>query len=342
MQKELFAKTYGFLKQSIKEGMGKGLSEVKFGTAQYEMTKQLTVNVGVFSAFKNHIYGEQLVATLKDEEGDYVNFAKFWERAQAIEGDYQINWLQTEYNTAVRSARMASQWADIVSTKYLYPNLEYIISRATNRREDHEEFLVGTILPIDHPFWDKYYPPNGWGCLCSVRKTDKPIKPPVEEPALPPEFAHNPGKSGMIWDVKETGYGRRMKEDTRERVLDQANKRLVEYERDEFIKSHKGIVKYNIPGLGQAVLGSKSYTKNLVHKDTIFDKLKVYENLNQRIIDSAEVSQFKPVEKKAVKGYYFVTIKIGDQLVQLDVEMGKNKQLTIYSIKILYDKKQPD
>lgn len=34
-------------------------------------------------------------------------------------------------------------------------------------RPEHER-LNGLTLPADHPFWKRYYPPNGWGCQCYV------------------------------------------------------------------------------------------------------------------------------------------------------------------------------
>ena len=36
-------------------------------------------------------------------------------------------------------------------------------------RETHRR-LDGVTLPATDPFWDKYYPPNGWGCRCQVTK----------------------------------------------------------------------------------------------------------------------------------------------------------------------------
>ena len=32
-------------------------------------------------------------------------------------------------------------------------------------RPEHLE-LDGLVLPLDHPFWDEFSPPNGWGCSC--------------------------------------------------------------------------------------------------------------------------------------------------------------------------------
>lgn len=36
-----------------------------------------------------------------------------------------------------------------------------------NPRPEHKK-LNGLTLPANHPFWQRYYPPNGWGCQCYV------------------------------------------------------------------------------------------------------------------------------------------------------------------------------
>ncbi|SNT07498.1 phage minor head protein [Pseudomonas segetis] len=36
-----------------------------------------------------------------------------------------------------------------------------------NPRPEHQK-LDGLTLPAKHPFWKRYYPPNGWGCQCYV------------------------------------------------------------------------------------------------------------------------------------------------------------------------------
>lgn len=48
---------------------------------------------------------------------------------------------------------------------------EYELGDSLVHREEHE-ILEGTILPKDDPFWDEWYPPNGWGCNCNARPID--------------------------------------------------------------------------------------------------------------------------------------------------------------------------
>ena len=32
---------------------------------------------------------------------------------------------------------------------------------------------AGTLLPVDDPWWQTHYPPNGWGCKCWVRQVSR-------------------------------------------------------------------------------------------------------------------------------------------------------------------------
>lgn len=104
---------------------------------------------------------------------------------------------------AVRSARMAEKWKGFERTKRLYPNLEFIESTAVNKRPEHLQW-VGTVLPIDHPWWNTHTPPVGWGCECSIRVTDKPVTTaPGYEEEVNPVFANNPGKTAEFINMKE-------------------------------------------------------------------------------------------------------------------------------------------
>lgn len=69
----------------------------------------------------------------------------------------------------MRAARAAAQWQRAQATKDVLPFILYVETTADDPREEHLDW-VGTILPVDHPFWHTHWPPNGWGCKCSVRQ----------------------------------------------------------------------------------------------------------------------------------------------------------------------------
>ena len=177
----------------------------EFGKADPEFIDQFRTNTAVFAAFKSHAQQNDIVAQLVNSDGNIKSYYDFKKAVlgTSIKKDYNQNWLKTEYNMAVRSARMAEKWKRFERVKHLYPNLEFLESTATNKREEHLEW-AGTILPIDHPWWNTHTPPVGWGCECSIRNTDKPVTtaPGWDSPVIP-VFANNPGKTAEFINLKE-------------------------------------------------------------------------------------------------------------------------------------------
>ena len=72
------------------------------------------------------------------------------------------------YDTNMRSARMAGRWEQIQRVKERRPYLQYLTAGDTRVRPEHE-LWDQTILLSDDPWWNTHYPPNGWGCRCTVR-----------------------------------------------------------------------------------------------------------------------------------------------------------------------------
>jgi len=77
--------------------------------------------------------------------------------------------LENIFWSNVRTARAAGQWERIQRTKVGLPYLLYVRTASANPREQHLAF-VGIMLLVDDPFWSTHFPPNGWGCKCSVRQ----------------------------------------------------------------------------------------------------------------------------------------------------------------------------
>ena len=82
--------------------------------------------------------------------------------------------LRTIYNANMRSARAAGQWERAQRTKRMLPYFEYRLGPSKQHRPHHEAWArAPTILPVDDPFWDTHYPPNGWGCKCWLRQISR-------------------------------------------------------------------------------------------------------------------------------------------------------------------------
>ena len=73
------------------------------------------------------------------------------------------------FNTNMRTARMAAKWQTIQANKDIAPYLEYDAVNDNKTRPLHRSW-DGIVLPVDADFWSVYYPPNGWGCRCTVRQ----------------------------------------------------------------------------------------------------------------------------------------------------------------------------
>lgn len=77
--------------------------------------------------------------------------------------------LRTIYQSNIRSARAAGQWARVQRTKRALPFLLYQTGASERHRPEHLA-KRGMVLPVDDPFWLQWMPPNGWGCKCWVRQ----------------------------------------------------------------------------------------------------------------------------------------------------------------------------
>lgn len=71
------------------------------------------------------------------------------------------------YSTNMRTANMAGRWKQIQRTKNSRPYLVYMTVGDSRVRDEHRNWH-NTVLPVDHPWWDTHFPPNGWGCRCYV------------------------------------------------------------------------------------------------------------------------------------------------------------------------------
>lgn len=98
---------------------------------------------------------------------------------------------------------MAARWESFEEDGDRY-NLQYRTQRDTHVRPEHAA-LDRVTLPMSAPFWQEFYPPNGWNCRCTVvqvRKAKYPETPHDEAMILGEEatgrdtkgiFHFNPG-----------------------------------------------------------------------------------------------------------------------------------------------------
>ncbi len=208
----MFEASFKNLVGAIETGYGK----VAFDRPDFVFTRKLQDSAKYFAARKTILQTIQLTSLVIDEEkGTSRSFREFKKLAKGIVGNYNQDWLKTEYNTALASARSARDWQDYVENQDLYPNLEYLRTVSPNPRPEHLVY-VGTIRPINDLFWHTHYPPISWGCSCSVKSTDsEPTQVPQDidtTDPVSPALQNNPAQTGQLFNVMASSYGEKTAE----------------------------------------------------------------------------------------------------------------------------------
>lgn len=86
-----------------------------------------------------------------------------------LEGKQLMPWrLNTIYQTNMQSAYMAGRYQRMMDNAQSRPYWEYDAVMDNRTRPAHAA-MNGRVFRCDDPFWDTFFPPNGYNCRCSVR-----------------------------------------------------------------------------------------------------------------------------------------------------------------------------
>ena len=135
----------------------------------------------IFSGIKTFHELNEAFPSLIDENGNRKPFEQFLNDVRSVDSTYNENYLRAEYNFCQQSANMASKWEQFMEDGDHY-NLQYRTAGDDHVRPAHAA-LDRITLPPSHPFWQRYFPPNGWNCRCTVvqvRKSKYPETPDSE------------------------------------------------------------------------------------------------------------------------------------------------------------------
>lgn len=204
----LIEETASFLSKGIERGLGES-------SPSEAMVNSLRKSVGVFSGFKTFHEMKEAAGMLLDESGNIKPFEQYYKDVQTLNDTYNKFYLKTEYDFTVASSEMAARWEeqrDDGGGRYL---LQYRTVGDNKVRKEHRA-LEGITLPSSDPFWDSYYPPNGWRCRCTVTKvraakypaTDSKEAMTAGEKATEGKYAEmfrfNPGKQRAAYPAYNT------------------------------------------------------------------------------------------------------------------------------------------
>lgn len=224
LPEDLYYVTGEKLHTGVKDGLG---VKFRFDLKSEELAAELKTNVYMFSAAKTFQQTLEMSDALVDGDGNRRSFKDFKEEANKIyekyngsdvEDDTPSGWLKTEYDSAIASGRMADKWDEIEKNKADSPNLMYQTTEDDRVCEICEP-LDTIILPVDDPFWDDNYPPNHFGCYCTVVQMDdettqeqggvdkwsdieKDVKGSMDNKQ--PMWNHNVGKSREVFKTEGT------------------------------------------------------------------------------------------------------------------------------------------
>ncbi len=138
--------------------------------------------------------------------------------------------LQTIFSANMRVSYAAGHWSRFERTKAARPYLRYVCILDDATRPAHRA-RHNLVLPVDHPYWDTWAPPCGWGCRCTLQSlSEREVKrlqsqgealffePPPDTyrnfvnrrtgeisrvpDGIDPGWAYNPGKAGWTQVVR--------------------------------------------------------------------------------------------------------------------------------------------
>lgn len=199
LPKKLYLEIYNHLKQGVYVGFGQTIQEVEYESPDYKMLKELRENVQIFSGAKTFNYVLETEGLIV--EGDEVlPFQEFKRRALEVYNQYNVTWLEAEYDTAIGQAQNARAWMDIQKSPF------DLVKRVAVVDANTSEVCIqynGIVKPRSDDFWQTTGPMSHYRCRCLLQSVpegeiddrtfnDFPIKPL-------PVFQNQSGITGEVF-----------------------------------------------------------------------------------------------------------------------------------------------
>jgi uncharacterized protein with gpF-like domain len=118
--------------------------------------------------------------TLQQFQEDFNRIAGRWAKtdekfAGKMEKEGYAAWrAKTIYATNMKTAYTAARERQVrdPDLQGVFTHAKYVCMFLPGSREQHKHWS-GTVLPVNHPWWKKHSPPNGWGCQCEKQYISK-------------------------------------------------------------------------------------------------------------------------------------------------------------------------
>lgn len=182
---------------SLFGGFGKSLGSIDYDTPDYSTLSALRNNMSAFSAAKSYSQLKLMNELLLDVDGNRRSFREFEAEVKKLNIDYNVNWLETEYDTAHGNAQMAAQWNRYQANSEI-PNITIRTAMDDRVRDEHQQY-EGFTRPKNDPIWLEFFPPFGWKCRCDAEESFIPEYGSVDLNTIPTLFKNNPGASGIVF-----------------------------------------------------------------------------------------------------------------------------------------------
>lgn len=153
------------------------------------------------------------VQTVKDAIAEALKngetLADFKERIKDVidSQGWHDNRVETIFRNSLQTAYSAGRWQKIQANKKFRPYLQYYTAGDERVRPGHA-VLNELVFPVDHPFWDENYTPNGHKCRCGTRTLSKrqvEAEGLTVQEEMPGDMMYVDPKTGMEYHVARPG-----------------------------------------------------------------------------------------------------------------------------------------
>jgi hypothetical protein len=166
-----------------------------------------------------------------------------WRGWTGDESDARREWrIRTIFETNVNTSYAAGRYAQLTDPDLLsvMPYWRYVHAEGVLSPRPQHLAWDGLVLHHTHPFWQTHYPPNGWGCGCTVEAAEGPGEGDKTEP---PEGWDTPDDKGRLPGV-DRGWayapGRSAAEELRQIVDEKTEKYPEQLAMDFLSEMEKG------------------------------------------------------------------------------------------------------